>query len=142
MKSNQVISAKSLSVLPRLSEKGFNLSHNGVYIVELATSLNKNDVKRAIESQFDVNVVKVNILKAKGKSKRTITKKGRRVAYGRDVDIKKAYITLAKGNSLPFFEAIEEEEKKAEEVQAKVAKEIEKQDKPKHRSIIKKAEKE
>ena len=132
--SNQAHNPKSLNVLPRLSEKGYTLSHDNVYVVDVDSTLNKSDVKRAIESQFAVKVVKINILNAKGKAKRTISKQGRKVAYGRDVDVKKAYVSLAEGNSLPFFEAIEEEEKKAEEVQAKVAKEIEKQDKPKRRS--------
>ncbi len=132
--SNQAHNPKSLNVLPRLSEKSYTLSHDNVYVVDVDSTLNKNDVKRAIESQFAVKVVKINILNAKGKAKRTISKQGRKVAYGRDVDVKKAYVSLAEGNSLPFFEAIEEEEKKAEEVQAKVAKEIEKQDKPKRRS--------
>ncbi len=138
--SNQAHNPKSLNVLPRLSEKGYTLSHDNVYVVDVDSTLNKSDVKRAIESQFAVKVVKINILNAKGKAKRSISKQGRKVAYGRDVDVKKAYVSLAEGNSLPFFEAIEEEEKKAEEVQAKVAKEIEKQDKPKRRSRKKEAQ--
>ncbi len=132
--NTQLRSPKSLSVLPRLSEKGYNLSHDHVYVVDIEPTLNKNGVKLAIESQFNVKVAKINILNSKGKAKRTISNQGRKVAYGRDADVKKAYVTLVEGNSLPFFEAIEEEEKKAEEVQAKVAKEIEKQDKPKRRT--------
>ncbi len=133
-------SAKSLNILPRLSEKGYALSQNRVYVVEVALNMNKHSVIRAIESQFDVNVIKVNLLNVKGKAKRSVSQQGRRVADGRDKSIKKAYVTLAEGQSLPFYQAIEEEEQKAEKVQERIAKEIEKQDKPKRRA--KKADKE
>ncbi len=133
-------SAKSLNILPRLSEKGYALSQNRVYVVEVSLNMNKHSVVRAIESQFDVNVIKVNLLNVKGKAKRSVSQQGRRVADGRDKSIKKAYVTLAEGQSLPFYQAIEEEEQKAEKVQERIAKEIEKQDKPKRRA--KKADKE
>lgn len=127
-------SAKSLGIIPRLSEKGYGLSHSRVYIVELDPTINKHNAKRAIESQFGVSVIKINVANIKGKAKRTVSKQGRRVAKGRDRAVRKAYVTLAEGNSLPFYEAIEEEEKKSEQVQEKISKEIAKQDKPKRRA--------
>jgi hypothetical protein len=48
-------------------------------------------------------------------------------AEGRRPDIKNAYVTLAEGHSLPFFNAIEEEEQKEQAVQEKVDKAAAKQ---------------
>ncbi len=124
---------KSIAISPRLSEKGYGLSNSRVYVVEADASLNRQTIKAAVEAQFDVSVIKINIINLKGKTKRSITKGGRRVSNGRDKSVKKVYLTLKEGQSLPFYDAIEEEEKKSEQVQEKMAKEIEKQDKPKRR---------
>ena len=111
-------------------------------MVDVPKNANKHDIKRAIESQFSVKVLKVNITVISGKAKRTISRGGRRVAKGSNSDIKKAYITLTEGNSLPFFEAIEEEEKQAQKVQEEISKKQSKEQakeesktKPKRRSI-------
>ena len=63
---------------------------------------------RAVASQFDVTVTDVNIANVKGKAKRTISAKGRRVSKGRQNDVKKAYVTLKVGDKLSIFAAIEE----------------------------------
>ena len=127
---------KSTTLLPVLSEKTYGQSEKGVYVVRVNKTINKTSVKRAIESQFDVKVASVNIVNVKGKAKRTISKNGRRVARGRDNDTRKAYVTLQSGHSLPFFSAIEEEEKQSEKLQEEMAKQIEKEEKPKKRSRI------
>ena len=107
---------------PKLSEKTYAQSLNRVYAFEVPRDVNKHTVARAVEAQFDVKVTEVNIINSKGKAKRTISKGGRRVANGREAAVKKAYVTLAEGNSLPFFAAIEEAEEKQTETQAKVEK--------------------
>lgn len=121
--------SKSIILRPRLSEKTYGLSESRVYVVEVPTDVNKHTVARAIESQFDVKVAKVNMLNVKGKAKRIISISGKRMvnADGRRNDIKKAYITLKEGYGLPFFEAIEEEEAKEENVQKQVDKAAAKQ---------------
>lgn len=121
---------KTLALQPRLSEKTYGLSSskNAVYCFDVDTSVNKHSVARAVEAQFDVTVEKVNLLNNKGKSKRTIAKKGRKVYAGREANVKKAYVTLKAGQNLPFFEAIEEEEKQQEATQAKMEKAMEKQE--------------
>ncbi len=78
--------------------------------------------EKTVEEQFEVTVTEVNIINSKGKAKRSVSKGGRRVAKGREAASKKAYVTLAEGNSLPFFAAIEEAEEKQTETQAKVEK--------------------
>ena len=124
---------KHVDLLPVLSEKTYTVSEKGVYCVVVDKSINKNGVKRAIESQFEVKVKSVNIINVKGKAKRTISKNGRRIAHGFDNDKRKAYVSLKQGFSLPFFAAIEEEEKQSEKVQAELTKQQEKEDKPKKR---------
>ena len=114
--------SKELTLKPRLSEKAYAQSQNRVYVFVVPADANKHSVARAIEAQFDVKVNTVNISVLKGKSKRTISQKGRRQLSGSTSDIKKAYVTLAEGNSLPIFAAEEESEAKQEKVQAQVDK--------------------
>lgn len=120
---------KTLTLRPRLSEKTYSLSESRVYVVDVPTDANKHSVARAVEAQFEVKVDKVNIANIKGKSKRVVSITGKRTnnTDGRQSDVKKAYVTLAKGNSLPFFAAIEEEEEKEQKLQEKVDKAADKQ---------------
>ena len=133
---------KSITVKPRLSEKSFAQSQNGVYVFVVPSDANKHSVARAIEEQFDVKVTEVNILNLKGKSKRTVSQKGRRVATGTQSDTKKAYVKLAEGNSLPIFAAEEEAEAQQEKVQTQVDKAAAKQAEKEAKEEAKKAKKE
>ncbi|HSX45397.1 MAG TPA: 50S ribosomal protein L23 [Candidatus Saccharimonadia bacterium] len=121
--------SKTVILRPRLSEKTYGLAESRVYVVDIPKDVNKHTVARAIESQFDVKVSKVNITNIPGKSKRTMSLTGKRYAntYGQRTGIKKAYVTLAEGNSLPFFAAVEEAEAKEEALQEKVDKAATKQ---------------
>ncbi len=139
---------KTITLRPRLSEKTYGLSAGRVYVLEIPKSVNKLSVAKAVEAQFEVKVDTVNIANIPGKAKRIISISGKRSknAEGQRSDLKKAYITLAEGHSLPFFAAIEEEEAKEEAVQEKVekaaAKQAEKAEKPARRGLrrAKKAE--
>lgn len=121
--------SKTITLRPRLSEKTYGLSEGRVYVVEIPKDVNKHNVARAVEAQFEVKVVKVNVTNIPGKAKRIISLSGKRMmnAEGKRTGVKKAYVTLAKGNSLPFFQAIEEEEEKEQAVQTKVDKAAAKQ---------------
>jgi large subunit ribosomal protein L23 len=121
--------SKTITLRPRLSEKTYGLSERRVYVVEIPKDVNKHSVARAVEAQFEVKVTNVNIANVKGKAKRTISISGKRMknAEGKRSDIKKAYVTLAEGHSLPFFAAIEEEEQKEQATQEKVDKAVAKQ---------------
>jgi large subunit ribosomal protein L23 len=117
---------KTLHIRPRMSEKTYGMSQNGVYVFDVPGSANKHSVARAVASQFEVTVLGVNITNVKGKSTRTIRKKGRRAVTGQRANVKKAYVTLKEGDKLPFFQEIEEQEKKQAEAQAKADKAAEK----------------
>ncbi|HSX47152.1 MAG TPA: 50S ribosomal protein L23 [Patescibacteria group bacterium] len=130
--------SKSTILKPRLSEKTYSLSESRVYVLDVSTSLNKHTIARSIEQQFDVKVDKVNTTNIPGKSKRTLSITGKRYLNkrGSRSDIKKAYVTLAKGHSLPFFAAVEEEEKQEQATQAKVDKAIAKQSAKKEKTKL------
>lgn len=121
--------SKTISLRPRLNEKTYGLADSRVYVFDVDKSVNKHSIARAVEAQFDVKVVSVNTTNISGKAKRVMSITGKRVknGEGRRSDIKKAYVTLAEGQSLPFFSAIEEEEQKEQAVQEKVDKAAAKQ---------------
>lgn len=84
---------------PLISEKGTDLRDRvNQYLFEVAQDANKIEIKRAVESLFQVNVLRVQTLSVKGKKKRV----GRLV--GRTPDRKKAVATLKEGDNIEFFE--------------------------------------
>lgn len=112
----------SIILKPHLSEKAYAQSQaTNTFAFEVPADANKHTVSRAVAAQFDVVVSRVNLTNIKGKPKRTIRKKGR-AQPGRRSDVKKAYVTLAAGSSLPFFAAEEAEAAEAEEATIKAAK--------------------
>lgn len=139
--------SKTINLRPHLSEKTYGLSAKRVYVFTVDKDVNKHTVARAVEAQFDVKVTAVNVTNIDGKAKRTVSVTGKRSvnATGKRNDIKKAYVTLAEGNSLPFFAAIDEADEKEKATQEKIekvaAKQTAKAAKPARRGLLgKKAE--
>lgn len=117
---------------PRLSEKSYATSKaTNTFVIDVPSELNKHEIAAAVEKQFEVKVARVRTVNRKGKAKRVMNTTGKRYTNRQGVqsDIKKAYITLTQGHSLPFFEAIEEEEAKTEKVTEQVKKAAEKVEK-------------
>lgn len=114
--------SKHLTIIPKLNEKTYALAANRVYVFEVESNANKHTIARAVEQQFGVEVTKVNTLNVKGKTKRVYNITGKRSANttGKRSDTRKAFVTLAEGHSLPFFEAIEEEQAQQDAAQAKI----------------------
>jgi large subunit ribosomal protein L23 len=121
--------SKTVALKPRLNEKTYGLAASRVYVFDVDRSVNKHSIARAVEAQFEVTVTEVNTANIAGKPKRTINITGRRLknAEGNRPDFKKAYVTLAEGNALPFFDAIEEEEQQEQATQEKFDKAAAKQ---------------
>ena len=95
-----------ITVQPRISEKSYFLSEKGnTYMFDVPTSANKQQIKAAIEEQYDVSVKAVRTAVAKGKVKST-PRRRRYPIEGRRKDVKRAYVTLMPGKTLPFFEDI------------------------------------
>lgn len=117
-----------LVLKPRLSEKSYGQSQTlRTYVFLVPMDANKQTVAQAIEEQFKVTVTNVNILRVGGKNKRTFMNRRGKFVSGSRSDIKKAYITLKEGDSLPVFAAEEEAEKQQEKAQQAADKAMEKQ---------------
>lgn len=74
------------------------------YVFVVAQDANKVLVKDAVEQLFDVKVVSVNIINAPAKRGRRARSRRLMVRRG---SYKKAIVTLAEGQSLPFFEGVQ-----------------------------------
>jgi len=117
---------------PRLSEKAYATSKaTNTFVIDVPGELNKHEIAATVEKQFDVKVATVRTVNRKGKSKRVMNTTGKRYAnrQGTQSDIKKAYITLAAGSHLPFFEAAEAELAEATKAAEKAKKSDKKADK-------------
>jgi large subunit ribosomal protein L23 len=81
---------------PLITEKATLLSEKNQFVFKVAENATKPEIKAAIETLFKVKVTGVNTLITKGKTKRF---KGR---PGVRSDVKKAFVTLAEGESIDF----------------------------------------
>ena len=74
------------------------------FVFEVATDANRTLVKDAVETLFDVTVLRVNMVNVAGKRSRRA--KSRRLEI-RNSGFKKAIVTLAPDDKIPFFEGVE-----------------------------------
>ena len=95
--------SKTLAIHPRISEKAYAMSQTGTYVFVVPVTSNKVEVAKAVTAQFDVTVEEVNIVVQKGKPVR-FYRKGK-FDTGNRSDIKKAYVRIAKGQTIPVFAA-------------------------------------
>ncbi len=79
---------------PVITEKATMLSEKNQFVFRVAIGATKPEIKASVEGLFGVNVLAVNTLVQKGKTKRF---KGR---PGVRSDVKKAYVQLAEGQSI------------------------------------------
>ena len=79
---------------PVITEKATRLSEGGQFVFRVAINATKPEIKASIEALFGVNVLAVNTLVQKGKTKRFRGRPGVRS------DVKKAYVQLAEGPSI------------------------------------------
>jgi len=85
---------------PVVSEKSYNLLDEGAYTFKVHPDANKIQIRQAIESIFDVKVLKVTTANRKGKRKRN----RRALTFGRRPDTKRAIVTLHADDSIDLFE--------------------------------------
>ncbi len=81
-------------VKPLVTEKITYLQSDGQYGFEVLPSANKQEIKKAIEAIYGVNVIKVRMINCAGKQVRYGRMSGQRK------DRKKAIITLKKGERI------------------------------------------
>jgi large subunit ribosomal protein L23 len=85
-------------IRPIVTEKSQGMSDQGKYVFEVALNANKPQIKAAIETIFEKNVLKVNTMVVPAKRGR----RGRRV-FMRTSEWKKAVVTLAPGEEIELF---------------------------------------
>ncbi len=98
-------------VRPILTEKILKLQEEkNQYAFEIQESATKEEVKKAVESKFGVQVVSVRTMNKKGKAKVQMTRKG--IRYGKQSDTKRAFVTLAKESKIDYYANTGASEKK------------------------------
>jgi len=81
-------------ISPNVTEKSTSLSEFNKVVFKVHKGANKNSIKRSIEKIFKVNVIKINTINLRGKTKIVKNKKAFKQGY------KKAIVTLKKGQSI------------------------------------------
>ncbi len=90
---------------PVVTEKSNYLASKlGQYVFEVKSEVTREQVKTAIETAFDVGVVRVNIINMPAKAHRN--SRTRRLVV-RNSGYKKAIVTLKPGDSISVFEGVE-----------------------------------
>ena len=87
-------------VSPVITEKATSLSEFNKMVFRVHKGASKNSIKKSIEKIFKVNVIKINTINLKGKTKLVKGKKSSRPGY------KKAIVTLKKGQSIDLATGI------------------------------------
>lgn len=88
---------------PIITEKtSFQSGNLNQYVFEVDQKATKAQVKDAVETLFDVSVLKVNVMNAPAKRSR---RRNRRLLV-RKSGYKKAIVTLAPGDTIDVFEGV------------------------------------
>ena len=82
---------RDILLSPVVSEKSYALLDQGKYTFVVDPRSNKSEIKRAVESIFEVKVASVHTLNRPGKTRRT------RFGTGKRKDTKRAIVTLREG---------------------------------------------
>ena len=82
---------REILISPVVSEKAYTLLDQGKYTFVVDPRANKSEIKRAVETVFDVKVESVHTLNRAGKTRRT------RFGVGKRKDTKRAIVTLREG---------------------------------------------
>ncbi len=86
---------------PLITEKATLASEEGNQVVfRVRPEATKHEIRRAVESLFNVKVTRVRTCRYLGKTHRVGRFTGRRSSW------KKAYVTLAEGSRIDFFEGV------------------------------------
>ena len=92
----------SVLIKPLITEKMTELSEKrGQYGFVVERTANKIDIRKAIETQYNVTVTSVNTMLYTGKSKKRYTKGA--ILDGRSNHFKRAVVTVAQGDVIDFY---------------------------------------
>jgi large subunit ribosomal protein L23 len=83
---------------PLLTEKSSQLADKGQYVFEVIPSANKIEIRKAVESRYNVGVTGVRTIAIKPKQKVQLTKRG--YVLGKTAARKKAIVTVKEGQRI------------------------------------------
>lgn len=92
--------ARDILIKPIITEKTTALMEEGKYTFRVPLAATKVEIRKAVETVFDVKVKAVNTMRYEGKLKRMGRTQGRRS------DWKKAIVTLMPGETIEIFEGV------------------------------------
>ena len=81
-------------ISPIVTEKSTNISEQNKIVFKVPVKANKTNLKKNIEKIFKVNVIKINTIKNKPKTKIVRGRLGKKTGF------KKAVVTLKKGQTI------------------------------------------
>lgn len=90
---------RDVIIRPVVSEKSYAGIEENRYTFLVHPDANKTEIKEAVQTIWNVQVIKVNTQNRKGKVKR------RRFVVGKRPDTKRAIVFLAEGDTIEIFEA-------------------------------------
>lgn len=94
-----------ITIKPIITERATKLSEKrNCYTFRVSPDANKSQIKTLIEQLYGVKVVSVNTAVVRGKNKSRWTKSG--LLRGKTAAWKKAYVTVADGQTIEFFSNI------------------------------------
>ena len=94
---------RDIILLPVASEKAYDLiEETNTYTFLVDRRASKEEIRKAVETLFDVPVLKVNTLNRKGKTKQNRLRRGN-VVLSRRSDTKRAMVTLPRGHTVGIF---------------------------------------
>ena len=92
--------AANVLLAPHVTEKATLIGDtSNQFVFKVASDANKNEIKHAVETMFNVEVDSVSTLNVKGKTKRFGWRMGKRKNW------KKAYVRLKPGQDIDFMGA-------------------------------------
>ena len=94
----------NILIKPLITEKMTELGQLRQYAFKVIGTANKIEIKNAVQKKFNVKVTSVRTITVHGKTKTQQTKGGIRV--GKRASWKKAFVTLAKDNTIDFFQTV------------------------------------
>ena len=83
---------------PVVSEKSYSLIEDRKYSFRVHPDAHRTQIRQAVEQQFDVKVLSVNVVKVPAKPKMRNYRKGSRPGW------KKAIVQLKEGDTIEIFE--------------------------------------
>jgi large subunit ribosomal protein L23 len=90
--------AGQIVLAPIVSEKSYHGSVNGIYTFRVHNDAHKTQIRQAVEELFEVNVLRVNVLKVQPKPKRRGQTRGIKPGW------KKAIVQLKPGQTIEVFQ--------------------------------------